>query len=121
MKAFNIKGGFMYSLFPGPRYAYRELAYRKIITGRSYSTTRVSGERLLRILNRALAYAGDPSALQAVSPAEAGPEPAALAGSADGRMRVSLDRARAVADYLAGLGCRNRDEITLRGYGAERP
>jgi hypothetical protein len=59
MKALNMKGGFMYILFPGPRYAYRELAYRKIITGRAYSTMTVSGERLLRILDRTLAYAGD--------------------------------------------------------------
>jgi hypothetical protein len=59
MKAFNMRGGLMYTLFPGPRYAYRELAYRKIITGRAYSTMRVSGERLLRLLDRALAYSGD--------------------------------------------------------------
>jgi outer membrane protein OmpA-like peptidoglycan-associated protein len=34
---------------------------------------------------------------------------------------VSTARAQAVADYLVGLGCRKRDEITVRGYGAERP
>jgi hypothetical protein len=62
MKALDIKGGFMYALFPGPRYAYRELAYRKIITGRAYSTLPVSGERFLRILSRALEYTGDAAA-----------------------------------------------------------
>jgi outer membrane protein OmpA-like peptidoglycan-associated protein len=46
---------------------------------------------------------------------------AAMAGSAEGRMRVSIDRAQAVADYLVGLGRRTRDEITVRGYGAEQP
>jgi hypothetical protein len=62
MNAFNIRGGFMYALFSGPRYAYRELAYRKIIQGRAYSTMAVSGERLLRLLSRALDYSGDAAA-----------------------------------------------------------
>jgi outer membrane protein OmpA-like peptidoglycan-associated protein len=62
MRAFNIKGGLMYTLFPGPRYAYRELSYRKILSGRAYSTMQVSGERLVRILSRALDYAGDGAA-----------------------------------------------------------
>jgi hypothetical protein len=62
MKALNIKGGLMYTMFSGPRYAYRELVYRKIIAGRAYSTMRVSGDRLLRLLDRALAYAGDTEA-----------------------------------------------------------
>jgi hypothetical protein len=59
MKALNIHGGFMYALFPGPRYAYRELVYRKIIGGRAYSTLPVSGERFFHILSRALEFAGD--------------------------------------------------------------
>jgi outer membrane protein OmpA-like peptidoglycan-associated protein len=45
----------------------------------------------------------------------------AMAGSAAGRRRVSTARAQAVADYLIALGCRTQDEITVRGYGAERP
>jgi hypothetical protein len=59
MRAFNIGGGLMYSLFPGPRYACRELSYRKIIRFRAYSAGTVSGERFLRILSRVLEYAGD--------------------------------------------------------------
>jgi outer membrane protein OmpA-like peptidoglycan-associated protein len=215
MKAFNIKGGFMYALFSGPRYAYRELAYRRIITGRAYSTMTVSGERFLRILSRALEYAGDavetePAAgaiteasaeippVSEIPPEQEIPPPVqeereriaeiihteleekritdtevratnegitislnniqflpdsteltepekqklqniavilnefpnrrilvgghtALAGTAEGRMRVSTDRAQAVADYLIGIGCRTREEITVRGYGAEQP
>jgi outer membrane protein OmpA-like peptidoglycan-associated protein len=221
MQAFNIKGGLMYTLFPGPRYAYRELVYRKIITGRAYSSMPVSGERFFRMLNRALEYAGDsipPAALAEALPAETAaalpeipandtpavpgeretPPPAqgerermveiihaelaeknisdtdvragaegitislnniqflpdstelmeaekqklrniaailnefpdrkilvgghtALAGSAENRMQISIDRARAVADYLISLGCRRPDEIVVRGYGAERP
>jgi hypothetical protein len=58
MRAFNLKGGILYSAFPGPRYSYRELVYRKVIQGRAYVGLPVSGERLLRILSRALEYAG---------------------------------------------------------------
>jgi outer membrane protein OmpA-like peptidoglycan-associated protein len=191
----------LYSFFPGPRYAYRELSYRKIITGRAYSTMLVSGERLLRILGRALDYAGDraaPGPLPEEPPASESPAPVqeereriveiihaeleekniadtevrvsvegitislnniqflpdsmeladvekqklrniavilnefpnrrilvgghtAMAGSAEGRMKLSIDRAQAVAEYLVGLGCRTQDEIIVRGYGAEQP
>ncbi|MDR2500703.1 MAG: OmpA family protein [Treponema sp.] len=45
----------------------------------------------------------------------------AMAGSPEGRIKISMDRAQAVADYLVNLGCRSRDEMTVRGYGAERP
>jgi hypothetical protein len=58
MGAFNLKGGFMYSLRPSPRYAYRELVYRRIISGRAYSSLRLSGDYLLRLLSRTLEYTG---------------------------------------------------------------
>jgi hypothetical protein len=58
MRAFGIKGGLMYTLLPGPRYGYRELVYRKVIQGRAYSSMSVSGDRFLRILSRAIEYAG---------------------------------------------------------------
>jgi outer membrane protein OmpA-like peptidoglycan-associated protein len=45
----------------------------------------------------------------------------ALAGTAEGRMRLSVERARAVADYLLADGVRSADRIIIRGYGAERP
>ncbi len=35
MKGFDLKGGILYSLFPGPRYAAREASYRKWILGNS--------------------------------------------------------------------------------------
>jgi hypothetical protein len=54
MKAFNIKGGLMYRLFPVGRYAYREMNSRGFIEGRSYSTFTVSGEQFLRILENVL-------------------------------------------------------------------
>ena len=58
VKAFDIKGGLMYSLAKNPRYAYRELKYQKIIQGRSDPAMKVSGRRFLQILDRALVYAG---------------------------------------------------------------
>ena len=45
----------------------------------------------------------------------------ALAGGEEGRMRLSRERAGAVADYLADQGARPPDRIVLRAYGAERP
>ncbi|MFP3040224.1 hypothetical protein LQZ19_00230 [Treponema primitia] len=56
MKSLSLKGGLMYTLFPGPRYSYRELSRLQILQGRSYSTAQISGETLLRILSRALDY-----------------------------------------------------------------
>jgi hypothetical protein len=56
MGAFNMKGGLFYTLFPGPRYAYRELVHRRLIQGRNDPALTLSGERLLRILGRALDY-----------------------------------------------------------------
>ncbi len=54
MKAFSLDGGLMYSLFPGPRYAYRELSYRQYIQGRRDPAQPVPGSRLVRILGRVL-------------------------------------------------------------------
>ena len=59
MGAFEFRGGLMYSLFRNPRYAYREMVYRKIIQGRADPAMTVSGTRLLHIIGRSLAYSGD--------------------------------------------------------------
>jgi outer membrane protein OmpA-like peptidoglycan-associated protein len=45
----------------------------------------------------------------------------ALAGNAAGRQQVSRERAQAVADFLEFLGCRKAEEMTVEGYGADRP
>jgi hypothetical protein len=65
MRAFGLKGGLMYSLFPGPRYAYRELLHRRLIQGRADQGFTVSGERLLQIIGRVLQYSGEDSRLDA--------------------------------------------------------
>jgi hypothetical protein len=59
MKAFNLSGGLMYRLFPGPRYAYREMTRRGFIEGRAYPGLTVSGEHFLQILGNVLSYTGD--------------------------------------------------------------
>jgi hypothetical protein len=58
MKTFNLEGGLLYRLFPGGRYAYRELASRGLVEGRSYPGDNVSGEQFLRILGNVLAERG---------------------------------------------------------------
>ncbi|MCL2800774.1 MAG: OmpA family protein [Treponema sp.] len=45
----------------------------------------------------------------------------ALAGTAEGRMRLSQDRARTVADYFLSKQVRTADRMVIRGFGAERP
>jgi outer membrane protein OmpA-like peptidoglycan-associated protein len=45
----------------------------------------------------------------------------ALAGTAEGRMQLSRDRAASVADYLIGEKVRGPERMVVRGYGAENP
>lgn len=45
----------------------------------------------------------------------------ALAGTAEGRLFLSQERAAAAADYLITNGVRTADRIVVQGYGAERP
>jgi outer membrane protein OmpA-like peptidoglycan-associated protein len=197
MKSFSIKGSLLYALFPGSRYAYRQMDYLGLIPGLRDPALNVSGERLLQILGRVLNYRGDEEPEAA---AERGPDiPAgnrireetarnireemsvrgvedatvrvvdegvtislnnihflpddtvltegermnlmrlavilnrysgrkilvgghtALAGTEEGRLLVSTRRARAVADFLVFLDGLKPEDITVRGYGAERP
>ena len=103
MNAFKLRGGIWYSLFGGPRYAYRELLYRKVISGRADPDRALSGEELLRLVTAAMRYAeglgwkgGDPVPA-AFEPPEPEPEPVeaeaeAEAGEAPGRMEVEQGR-----------------------------
>jgi outer membrane protein OmpA-like peptidoglycan-associated protein len=45
----------------------------------------------------------------------------ALAGTPDGRLRISQERAQAVAAYLVSLGACEEANITAAGFGADRP
>jgi hypothetical protein len=54
MKAFGVKGGPMYTLFNSAHYSYREMVFQDIIQGRSDPHMKVSGEKMIFIVNRLL-------------------------------------------------------------------
>jgi hypothetical protein len=56
MESFSIKGSFLYDLFPGPRYGYRELRYLRLLPEPSDPGMQVSGIQLLQIVERVLNY-----------------------------------------------------------------
>jgi len=58
MKAFNIKGGLMYTIVPGQRYAFRTMVSRGFIQGAADPAMKVTGERFLLILGKVSAEEG---------------------------------------------------------------
>ena len=58
MKAFNLKGGLMYRMIPGPHYAYRSMVSCSVIQGSADPAMKVSGERFLIILGKVLNLTG---------------------------------------------------------------
>jgi hypothetical protein len=56
MNAFHLKGGLMYALLPGPRYAFRTMVSRAFIQGAADPAMTVSGERFLLILGNAAPF-----------------------------------------------------------------
>jgi hypothetical protein len=77
MKSFSLSGGFMYAIFPGPRYAYRALVWRRFLPGNADPGRSLSGEELLYITGRALAFVEEKEAGTAVKPGtglSSGPE-----------------------------------------------
>jgi hypothetical protein len=58
MKAFDIRGGILYRVFPGPRYACRELAFLGLLEGYTAPNRRLAGDEALRILGRLLEQRG---------------------------------------------------------------
>jgi hypothetical protein len=59
VESFAINGSLLYALFPGPRYAYRQLDYLGLIPGPKDPALPVSGEHLVQILGRLLEYRGE--------------------------------------------------------------
>ena len=59
MKMYNLGGGLMYSVLPGPRYAVRELAFINVVQGNTYPGSPLTGERAVRILERYLTVSSD--------------------------------------------------------------
>ena len=58
MQSFGLKGGMMYAIFPGPRYAFRSMVSRSFIQGAADPAMTVGGERFLLILGNVLNAAG---------------------------------------------------------------
>ena len=56
MRAFDMRGGIFFTLFPSPHYAYRELVNRGILLGRIGPRMAVSGELLLFTVGRILTH-----------------------------------------------------------------
>ncbi|MCK5153407.1 MAG: hypothetical protein KAQ93_03540 [Spirochaetales bacterium] len=56
MEAFDVPGGLMYKLIPGPRYATRELSYLNFIDNDKSPYRTLSGEEVLRIMGRLLEW-----------------------------------------------------------------
>jgi hypothetical protein len=73
MKTFGLESGLMYRIFPGPRYAFREMTRQGFIEGRAYPLFTVSGERFLHILGNVLSRTGDAEPPEAAQTAEAAP------------------------------------------------
>ncbi len=61
MLAYDLNGGFMYSLFPGPRYAIRELRHEIVLSDTEDPSQLLPPHRAVRILERVdrLAAAGE--------------------------------------------------------------
>ena len=52
MKAFNVKGGLMYRIYPCPRYAYRDLRYMAVIQDKNTPNAPMTGAAMLQIFSR---------------------------------------------------------------------
>ena len=61
MKAFDIKGGLMYRIFPGPRYAFRSMVSKSYIQEAADPDMKASGEYFLNILGRVIDAEGGES------------------------------------------------------------
>ncbi|MDR3247453.1 MAG: hypothetical protein LBT39_01590 [Treponema sp.] len=59
MRALDMKGGIMYTVFPGPRTAFHDLVRLSIIQGRIDPAGKINGWEFLHILDRALNAAGE--------------------------------------------------------------
>jgi len=59
MKAFGIPGGMLYTFFPGPRYAFKELTFKYILSSDEDPDQTIDGPEGIRILGKVMdSYAG---------------------------------------------------------------
>jgi hypothetical protein len=59
MRSFALSGGFMYAVFPGPRYAYRAMAWRRLLPPAPDPGRFLTGEELIHITGMVLSLVGD--------------------------------------------------------------
>jgi outer membrane protein OmpA-like peptidoglycan-associated protein len=114
--AFSIKNSVLYSLFPGPRYAYRQLDYLGLIPGLRDPAMKVSGERLVQILGRVLDYRGDgePEAAIAEEPAPEPEAPLEAPPEIPPENRVQEQREQMAQEIREELERRNVADTTIR-------
>jgi len=62
MRAFGMRGGLLYSLFPGKRYAAREFAYRGFVQGNTSPGRALSGRDATHVLGQVLEALGQRTA-----------------------------------------------------------
>ncbi len=58
MRSLGVNGGVMYTIFPSPRYAFRELVYKGVISRQVPPDRVVSGEQVVRYLGAVLRLEG---------------------------------------------------------------
>lgn len=58
MRSLGLKGGLMFRIFPGPRYAYRELVAKGIVDPSGGPKRTLPGDEVLRILRLAMELKG---------------------------------------------------------------
>jgi hypothetical protein len=54
MRSLDMKGGLFYSLFPGPRYALRELTFLRVAAKPNWPDKPVAGDEVMRMLTKAM-------------------------------------------------------------------
>ena len=59
MRSYGMKGGILYAIIPGRRYAAREFAYRKFVPGDTSPYRKLSGQDVTHILGKVLEFLGE--------------------------------------------------------------
>lgn len=58
MRSLGLKGGLMYRIFPGPRYAYRDFVARGFLDGNGGPKRFLPGDEVMKILRQAMDLKG---------------------------------------------------------------
>jgi hypothetical protein len=58
MRSLDLKGGLLYAIFPGPRYAYKDMVARSLIDDSGGPARTVSGDEVIRVLRAGIDFKG---------------------------------------------------------------